>query len=62
MNDGNREVKMGTEVVNKAGEFFREIRMSTQLMSGQIKEISAAIEQMASDSQHILADIRALPK
>lgn len=62
MNDGNREVKMGTEVVNKAGEFFREIASSIQLMSGQIKGISAAIEEIADDSQHILTDIQEVAK
>jgi methyl-accepting chemotaxis protein len=62
MGNGTREVKVGTEVVNNAGEAFQEIMNSINLMLGQVKEISAAIQEMASGSQQILNGITAVDK
>lgn len=62
MNDGTREVKVGTEVVSNAGEAFQEIMTSIQLTSAQVREISAAIQQMASGSQQIMSSIKAVDK
>ena len=58
MNDGTREVKIGAEVVNSAGQAFKEIVVLLNEESGQIKEISATIQQMASGSQQIVASVR----
>ncbi|KYZ78014.1 hypothetical protein AXX12_00265 [Anaerosporomusa subterranea] len=58
MNDGTREVKVGADVVNSAGQAFKEIVLLVNEESGQIKEISAAIQQMASGSQQIVASVR----
>lgn len=58
MSDGTREVKVGTEVVNSAGLAFKEIVGLVGAVSTQIREISAAIQQMASGSQQIVSSIR----
>ena len=62
MNDGTREVKVGTDVVNSAGHSFEEIAKMISQMSSQIKEISAAIQQMASGSQQIVSSVRDIDK
>lgn len=62
MNDGTREVKVGTEVVNNAGQAFKEIVSLISEVSSQIREISAAIQQMSSGSQQIVASVRDIDK
>lgn len=54
MNNGIQEVKIGTEVVNNAGQAFRKITTSGQEVSEQVREISASIQQIASGSQEIV--------
>lgn len=58
MNDGTREVKIGAEVVNSAGQAFKEIVELIGEVSNQIQDISAAIQQMAAGSQQIVASVR----
>lgn len=58
MNAGTKEVQVGTDVVNHAGETFKEIFKLFNEVSGQIREISAAIQQMASGSQQIVVSVR----
>ncbi len=58
MNDGTREVKTGTEVVNASGQAFREIVTLVTNVSGQVQEISTAIEQMATGSQQIVEVVK----
>lgn len=53
MNNGAREVQLGSEVVNTAGQAFQEIVVLVTNVSGQIQDISAAMEQMAAGSQQI---------
>lgn len=62
MSDGTREVKVGTEVVNTAGEAFKEITTLINQVSSQVKEISAAIQQMASGNQQVVASVRMIDK
>lgn len=62
MNDGAREVKIGAEVVNSAGQAFKEIVALIGSVSFQIKEITAAIQQMASGSQQIVASVRSIER
>lgn len=62
MNEGTREVKTGTEVVNAAGAAFREIAALVTRVSGQVKEISAAIQQMAAGSQQIVDSVKKIDK
>jgi methyl-accepting chemotaxis protein len=57
MSDGTREVKLGAEVVNTAGEAFQEIAVLVNQVSDQVKEISVAIEQMAIGSQQIVESV-----
>ena len=54
MTQGKMEVNVGTQVVNSAGESFREIMKMTQEMSEQIHEISAATEEITSGSQQVV--------
>lgn len=58
MNEGTREVKTGSEVVNVAGGAFREIVGLVNEISGQVREISAAMQQMASGSQQIVESVK----
>jgi methyl-accepting chemotaxis protein len=58
MDEGTREVKVGTEVVTTAGRAFKEIATLVTQVSEQVKEISAAIQQMASGSQQIVASVK----
>ena len=58
MNEGTKEVRIGSEVVNDAGKVFQVIYASINEVSVQMKEISAAIQQMASGSQHIVISVR----
>ena len=62
MSDGTREVKLGSEVVNSAGEAFKEIMSVVDQVSMQVKEISAAIQQMTSGSQQIVTSVQAIDK
>ena len=58
MNEGTKEVRIGTEVVNNAGQSFRDIYTSVSDVTGQVREISAAIEQMAAGSQQIVSSVK----
>lgn len=58
MNDGTREVKTGAEVVNAAGDAFREITGLVTQVSGQVEEISAAMQQMTAGSQQIVGSVK----
>lgn len=57
MSDGTREVKLGAEVVNAAGQSFQEIVSLVSQVSDQVKEISTSIEQMAIGSQQIVGSV-----
>lgn len=58
MNEGTREVKLGTEIVNTSGQAFQEIATLVTHVSSQIREISSAIEQMAIGSQQIVGSVK----
>ena len=62
MSDGTREVKVGTEVVNSAGQAFKQIVALVGNVSLQIKDISSAIQQMSAGSQQIVASVRDIDK
>ena len=57
MKDGTREVKLGAEVVNAAGQAFQGIVSLVQQVSIQIKAISTSVEEMASSSQQIVGSV-----
>ncbi|MCX7970693.1 MAG: bacteriohemerythrin [Negativicutes bacterium] len=58
MNNGEQEVRTGSEVVNAAGEKFRLIAEAVAEVNGQMREISAAVEEMAAGSQRMVHAIR----
>jgi len=60
MDDGTREVKTGAEVVNVAGQAFQEIVTLVTDVSGQIKEISESIQEMALGSQQIVSSVKTI--
>lgn len=62
MDDGTREVKVGTEVVNTAGKSFNEITQLIDQVSAQVREASAALHQMAGSSEQVVASVRAIDK
>lgn len=57
MNDGKAEVNIGTEVVNGAGESFREIIIMIRGISEQIQGISTAVQEVTSGSEYILVSV-----
>lgn len=62
MHNGTREVKVGEEVVQAAGQVFAEIVGLITQVSRQVKEISSSIEQMASGSQNIVSSMQSVDK
>ena len=57
MNDDTKEVRIGAEVVNDAGQTFKRIFVSFNDVTNQIREISTAIQQMVNDSQQIVVSV-----
>lgn len=57
MGNGTREVKLGAEVVNTAGQAFEEIAGLVTQVSDQVKEISLTIDQMAIGSQQFVGSM-----
>jgi len=57
MDDGTKEVRIGADVVNAAGQTFEEIFGLINDVTVQMREISAAIQQMASDSQQVVESV-----
>ena len=62
MNEGAGEVKTGTQVVTAAGVAFQEIVTLIAVVSQQVGEISAAIQQMASGSQQLVDSIKKIDR
>jgi methyl-accepting chemotaxis protein len=57
MNDGTREVKLGTNVVNTAGMAFTEISNLVSQVSTQVKDIASAIGKVTTGSEEIVVSI-----
>lgn len=57
MNEGTHQVKLGTEVVEIAGQTFIEIKTLVDQVSSQVGEISEEIQQMALGSQRIVSSV-----
>lgn len=57
MNEGTKEVCVGTEVVNDAGQTFREIFSLFNEVSGQIREVAVSMQQMSSGSEKIVVSV-----
>lgn len=62
MNDDTREVRAGVEVVNNAGQAFRQILTLVGAVSSRIGEISADVQQMASSSKLFVLSVREIDK
>jgi methyl-accepting chemotaxis protein len=62
MASGNREVRLGTEVVNTAGKAFSEIQFLINQVSKQVQGISTAIRQLAASSQEIVSAVKEIDK
>jgi len=62
MNAQTHEVTAGTDVVNIAGQSFEDIVKLVNQMSDQVQTSSAAIRQMASASQQIVASVNYVEK
>ena len=62
MDNGTREVKLGAEVVNAAGQAFNEIVGLVTQVSDRVKEVSDTIEQMAVGSQQIVGSVNKIDK
>lgn len=58
MDEGTKEVRVGTKVVNNAGQAFREIFGSITEVSTQMMEVATAIQELAGGSQQIVASVR----
>jgi methyl-accepting chemotaxis protein len=60
MNDGTKEVGVGTQVVNNAGESFQQIATLISELSTQSKEITAGVQQMGQGSQQLVSAIQVI--
>lgn len=58
MESGTREVGLGAQVVNEAGESFKDIRSLVATFSSDVGEISAAIQKMSQSSKEIVHSVR----
>lgn len=57
MNSGTEEVKLGAEVVDAAGQAFREIVMLINQVSDQVEGFSVAIGQLTQGSRQIVDSV-----
>lgn len=57
MNQGTREVSIGTEVVTTANQTFKEIKDLVDTVSMQVHEISTEIQQTADASNIIVGAV-----
>ena len=60
MDDGTREVGLGAEVVNEAGQAFQEITAIVSQVSAQVTQISAAMRLVDSGNQQIVATVQTI--
>lgn len=58
MTEGTKEVTKGTEVVNTAGQSFKEIATLVGALSNQGQEIATSIQKVGAGSQQIISDIK----
>jgi methyl-accepting chemotaxis protein len=58
MNEGTKEVALGTDVVNAAGKAFSRIAELIGRAADQISEISESINNIAGDSQKVVLSVK----
>ncbi|MDR3331896.1 MAG: methyl-accepting chemotaxis protein [Synergistaceae bacterium] len=59
---GEQGVVTGIEIVNTTGEIFAKIASTIVLLSDEIKDVSSAIEKIASGNQELVSSISAIEK
>ncbi|HEY5560959.1 MAG TPA: HAMP domain-containing methyl-accepting chemotaxis protein [Clostridiaceae bacterium] len=57
MNAGTNQVRIGKEVVDKAGQAFGDITKLVQEIASQIQEVSTATDNIADGSQQVVTSI-----
>lgn len=57
MDKGTQEVKIGTEVVNSAGESFKEIVTMINQISLQIKSVADAMRHLENRNQDVVLNM-----
>jgi methyl-accepting chemotaxis protein len=62
MNDGIREVGIGTEMVNTTGNSFHEIVGLVTQVSRQVAQISGAMQKMSENSQSVITSVNEITK
>jgi len=62
MNEGTREVQIGAEIVNTAGQSFNEIANLIKEVSSQVTEISQEILEVANGSNKIKTSVQEIAK
>ncbi len=62
MHNGTREVKAGAQVVHQTGASFEEIVKLVGGVSGQVKDISANVQNVAKGSEDILESVQQVNK
>ncbi|MDF2568735.1 MAG: methyl-accepting chemotaxis sensory transducer with Cache sensor, partial [Sporomusa sp.] len=62
MSDGTKEVKRGSEVVQRAGQAFGEILNLIDQVSEQVRDISGAIQQVAGGSEKIVSSMKEIDR
>jgi len=55
MSEGTNEVKVGTNVVNTAGQSFRQIAALIEKLSAQGQEIAVSVQQLGMGSQQLVS-------
>ncbi|NEW07710.1 HAMP domain-containing protein [Paenibacillus sp. SYP-B3998] len=55
--EGTDEVKTGMQVMNEAGEVFKQILTSVQRVADQIQEVTAASEEMSAGTEEVTASV-----
>lgn len=58
MEDGTREVHVGADVVQHAGQSFKEIDQYILAVSSQIQEIAGTVKELANGSREIVASVK----
>ncbi|MCM3783480.1 methyl-accepting chemotaxis protein [Neobacillus mesonae] len=58
--DGEQNVAKGIEIVKETGSIFKGILVSTDSVTSQIQEVSAATQQMVAETEQITASIKQL--
>lgn len=58
MRDGTQEVQIGTRVVQESGEAFKQILISIEKVSEQVKGISLAAQEMVNGTESVVQSSR----